>query len=383
MNNTITKSISPAPVSCPIGVRRTHGVFAAALLVPVCFSLLLTGVFAAQETGGLGSISTCSPAPQIVSAAIAFSLSPQSGLTGAQAIAGIQNIVRQASISAPYLAPQIAAAAMQSISRAASVSASSGHALANSTTASEARSTPSSSAITASENYKEAVVSIILGIFAGAATEGKNKEVLTQITMALSETLLRDATEQATLSAVMKNSGSQAASNQLPMDTVEEGVSCAKTLVAAVTIAATRLGFNPQEVANSINKAGIQCVKNAESIGTQVAQQVASSVASQTAQAIAVQVAQETAKEVAKTIEQHVDSETTQQIQQVQQIQGNDQNAPNPIAVGLPAENQNPFTGPPPISQPTATPNPSPTETPSPTPTPTPTPTPPSAGGPG
>ena len=348
---------------------------------------LLTGILVgcpliAQENGGggLGSVSSCPATPEIAASAVTFAFTPQSGLNGAQSAALIRNIVHQASISAPYLPAQIAAACVQAISRSATATVVSGQGLPNSTSAEVAKSTTAQKSITTTEGYKEAIASITQGAISGSANSVNDISTLIKVCTAIAVELVKDSAEQAEVAANMKRAGTLSDTSEPPINDVQNGVAVAKAFVAAASSVAARLGFNPQEVAQVINTAGTAAVDAAGKIGQLtggITGQPAGQAAGQAAQQSPGQVAYEVAEAFALQITASTDTKSTQQGQQTQQTQNNSQNAPNPTEAGLPGESQNPFVGPPPIPQPSPTPNPSPT----PTPTPVPTPTPPSSGG--
>ena len=344
-------------------------------LLPL-LGILMGQPLPAQENGGgggeLGSVSTCPATPEIAASAITFAFAPQSGLNGDQSAALIRNIVHQASISAPYLSAQTAAACVQAISRSATATVVSGQGLPNSTSAEVAKTTTAQRSITTTEGYKEAIAAIARGAITGSVNGVNDISSVIKVCTAIAVQLVKDSAAQAEVAYAMKQAGTLKESSEPPIDNVQNGEAVAKAFVAAASSAAMHLGFNPQEVAQIINTAGVAAVDAAGKIGNQSTGGAYGQAPGQVAQQVALQVAQQVAEAVAKEIRLHTD---TKSYQQTQQYQNNNQDAPNPTLAGLPGESQNPFVGPPPIPQPSPTPNPSPT------PTPAPTPTPPSSGG--
>jgi hypothetical protein len=327
--------------------------------------------------GGLGAVSTCLATPEIAATAIAFTLSSQSGLNGAQAAAQIRNIVHQATLSAPYLPAQIATACVQAISKSATATVSTGQGIPNNTSSEEVKAATAQKSVTTTEGYKEAIAAIAQGAISGTASGGNDISVVLAVCSAIAVELVKNSAQQAEVTTTMKQAGTLNASNEPPINDDANGVEVAKAFVAAASSAAARLGFNPQEVAQIINTAGAAAVATADKLPGQIPRGVTGQSGSQVGQLTPVQVAKEVAEAVALQITASTDTKSTQQGQQTQQILNNNQNAPNPTVAGLPGESQNPFVGPPPIPRPSPTPNPSPTAT----PTPVPTPTPPSLGG--
>jgi len=333
-------------------------------------TLMVGRSLCAQENGGggLGAVSTCPAAPDIAAAAIAVTLSPDSGLNGAQATAQIRNIVHQSTVSAPYVAAQIAVAAVQTLSKSATATSASGQGMPNGTTAVQAKAATASQSMTTTEGFKDAVTAIIKGVISGSPSGANDLATLTQVSAAVALELVKDAAEQAARTAAMKQVGTASKTNELPMDNVKDAVAVTDAFVAAVTVAATQLGFNSKQVADAITAAGEVAVDMASKVDGSVAAGVAG------AQRVAQEVASQVASAVATDIKQQAESSSTSKGQQSQQNQNNNQNAPNPTAAGLPGQSQNPFSGVQPIPRPNPTLNPTPAPNPTPNPISTPTP---------
>ena len=309
--------------------------------------------------GGLGAVSTCPEAPEIAAAAIAFALSPQSGLTGAQAAAELRTIVHQATLSAPYLPAQIATAAFAALSKAATDTSVAGQALPNSTSLEDVKAGPAHKSVTSVAGFQEALISITSGVVSVAAGDGHDVALLAKIYSAIAVELVKSAAEQAAAAATLKQEGKLNDSNEPPMGNVEDSLAVTRAFVAAASSIALQFGFNPQEVAQAINTAGAAALDAA----SKVAQQVAGNVAGNVAGSVAGSVASQVAAAVAESITASTSTTTTQQ------TQNNDQNAPNPTDAGLPGQSQNPFDdGPPPIPRPIPSPSPDPSPNPTPNP---------------
>ncbi|MCX6960417.1 MAG: hypothetical protein NTW91_09120 [Verrucomicrobia bacterium] len=316
--------------------------------LPLLLGLLMGRPLIAQEGGaggGLGAVSTCPAAPEIAATAIAFALSPQSGLNGAQATAQIRNIVQQAARSAPYLPAQIATASFAAISKAATDASAAGQSLPTSSSSEGAKTASAQQSITSAAGFQEAIASITAGVISGTAGDGHDVAGLAKICTAIAAQLVTAAGEQAAKVAVMKQEGKLTDSTTLPMGTVEDAVAAAKAFVAAATSMALQLGFSPAEVGLAINTAAVAAKDAAAKIAQQVAGNVAGNVASQVAGQVAGQVAAAVSQSIAAST-----ATTTSQ--------NNSQNAPNPTDAGLPGQSQDPFVGPPPIPRLTPIENP-------------------------
>ena len=350
---------------------------------------------AAQE---LGTISTCPPAPEISAAAVAFALSNDSGLNARQSSALLTTMMRQITLSAPYLAPESTLAAMKSLQQSVLASSAKGTATPRDATPEQVSMLSPEEAVTTPEGYRKMTKAVIQGGIDGAMTAGLGAEGLQKLITAVTVSLVADAALQAAKSAV--NNPNKDPSKSLPMDTPEEGSALTKVIVNTIVQVALKAGFTDQEISTAINKAGDVCVETAknlenailkpgagggtdqavDSVAGQVAAQVASQVASQVAAQVAKEVAIAVASAVASEIKNHVDTKSQQM-------------APDPEAVtdslstpGVGTRDTLP-TAPgqaiiPGVNVPPQNLSPLPTPTPTPTPTPVPTPTPASPGGP-
>jgi hypothetical protein len=310
-----------------------------------------------QDTGGLGSVSTCPQAPEITATAVAYVLSPQSGLTLFQANAATFSVVRQACISSPELAPQIARQAVLAISRSAATAAKRSAALANGTSSADALASPAAVGVSATTGYSTIIQSVLRGAIQGCASTGMTTTDLKNILSAVCSAIVIESAKQAGASAALSQKGPLPVEQSLPMDNAKNAVAVIKEVVQTFSKTAAALGILQIEIAGSINLAGQEAMETAKNISADtIASEVSSLAAGQMARDVALQVALQVAQQVAKEVAAQITAQVYQSVLGVQD--GTDQNlsqSPGEIRPG-------PFPNPP-----------------VPTPTPLPTPTPPSA----
>jgi hypothetical protein len=352
---------------------------AGSLAIVMALTLAAVTRIDAQDSGGLGSVSTCPSAPQISAVATSFALAPQSGLNLSQANAAVHTIVQQAVKSAPNLAPQIAQQAIATITQTAEITAKNSQASHNGVSVQELLDTPAHVAVSATAGYSAAVQSVVQGTIQGCSSSGMIQSDLKNIISAIASTIVTEAAKQAGVTAATTQNGAvPAAEKSLPMDNAQNSVAVIKDVVASVTQQASALGIPPAEIATSINDAGQDAKAVAQNIGTdvvaaavsrQTAGQVASQVAAQVAQQVAAQVAQQVASQVAAQVNQ-VTKDTQKAVEQSQSANPGSQNSPSTVPTA-PGQSVNPGNGTPPtILQPNPTPIPR-SSPPQPTPTPT------------
>jgi hypothetical protein len=322
----------------------------------------------AQGTGGLGSVSTCPAAPEITATAVSYLLSPQSGLSLFHANAAAFTVVRQACISSPNLAPQIARQAVQAVSRSAAAAANRSAALANGTSSADALASPAAVGVSATTGYSETINRVLRGAIQGCASTGMTTTDLKNILSAVCSAIVIESAKQAGASAALSQKGPLPVEKSLPMDNAQNAVAVIKGVVETFSKTAAALGIPQIEIAGSINLAGQEAMEtakniNADTIATEVSSLAAGQMARDVALQVALQVAQQVAKEVAAQI--------TAQVywSGLGSQKGADQNQSQPGAVPptIPGIQPGPFPNPP---VPTPTPFPTPPPTPVPTPAP-------------
>jgi len=332
------------------------------------------GISLAQDAGGLGSVSTCPAAPEISATALSFVLSPQSGLTLFQADAATLTIVRQAYISSPDLAPEIARQAVLAVSKLAASAATRSAALANDTTSADALAAPAAIGISATTGYSATLQSVLRGAVQGCASTGMTTTDLKNIFSAFCSAIVIESAKQAGASAALLQNGPLPVEKSLPMDNAENAVAVIKSLVVCFGQTAASLGISQIEIAGSINLAGQDAMVTAKSItadtiATDFSSWTAGQTASQTASQVAVQVALQVAQQVAKEVAAQIVAQVYQPIVGAQES-GNQFQSPSSASTISTTPGQNlpgPFPNPP---VPTPTPFPTPPPTPVPTPTP-------------
>lgn len=336
------------------------------LIAAMATFVAMPAVGLSQDAGNLGSVSTCPTAPGITSAAVSFVLSPQSGLTLFQANAAILTTVRQACISSPNLAPEIARQAVLAISSGASSAAVRSAALANGTGSEAALASPADAGISATTGYSAAIQSVLRGAIQGCASTGMTTADMKNIFSAICSAIVLESAKQAGVSSVLSQKGPIPVDKSLPMDTVENAVAVIKEVVESFSKTASALGISQVEIAGSINLAGQEAMATAKGINADtVSAEVLLLAAGQMPSQMAVQVAKKVANKVADQI-------VAQAYQPIvgSQVSGNQTELPYSTVPFASTPGQNlpgPFPNPP---VPTPTPFPTPPPTPVPTPTP-------------